>query len=213
VRRATILLADDHELIIEGLRHVLEPYYQIVGVAGDGRALLIAAAGLQPDVIIVDVSMPLLNGIEAVRQMRKTGQKAKIIFLSMHPDLIYVTEALQAGGAAYVLKSSAGTDIATAVRHVLQGKTFLSQSIDQSALDAQIKRERPARRALDTLTQRQREVLQLMAEGRNTKEIAQILGVSPRTIEFHRYRLMETLGLHTIAELVQFAIRHRIVEP
>jgi DNA-binding NarL/FixJ family response regulator len=211
VSRPTVLLADDHAIAVEGLRRILEPDYEVVGEAANGRALLTAAEQLQPDVIVVDVSMPLLNGIEAVRQIRKTDPKVKIVFISMHPDLVYITEALQAGGSAYVLKSSAGNDIVVAVRDALQGRTYISPSIDQAALVAQIKRNRGARDKPAQLTERQREVLQLTAEGRNNKEIAEILHVSPRTVEFHRYRLMETLGLRTTAELVQYAIKHRIV--
>jgi DNA-binding NarL/FixJ family response regulator len=211
MKRSTVLLADDHAIVVEGLCRVLETNYDVVGVAGNGRALLTAAEQLQPDVIVADVSMPLLNGIEAVRQIRKTDQKVKIVFLSMHPDVVYVTEALQAGGSAYVVKNSAGIEILTAIRHALQGKTYVSPSIDRAALDAQIKRDRRSPQTSGSLSRRQREVLQLASEGRSTKEIAEMLQVSPRTVEFHRYRLMETLGLHTIAELVQYAIKHHIV--
>ena len=209
--RPTVLLADDHAVAVEGLRRILEPDFEVVGVAVNGRELLTAAEQLQPAVIVVDVSMPLLNGIEAVRQIRKTDPKVKIVFISMHPDLVYITEALQAGGSAYVLKSSAGNEIVVAVRDALQGRTYLSPSINQAALVAQIKRNRDAPDKPAQLTERQREVLQLTAEGRNNKEIAEILHVSPRTVEFHRYRLMETLGLRTTAELVQYALKHRIV--
>jgi DNA-binding NarL/FixJ family response regulator len=210
MRRPTVLLADDHAIVVEGLRRVLEPTYDVVGVVPDGRALLAAVEQLKPNVIVLDVSMPLLNGIEAARQIRKTDPKIKIVFLSMHPDVIYVTEALQAGGSAYVLKSSAGVEILTAVGQTLQGKTYVSSSIDKAALEVQIKRDRHPH-APDNLSQRQREVLQLASEGRSTKEIAKILHVSPRTVEFHRYRLMKTLGLRTTAELVQYAIRHRLI--
>jgi len=211
MKRSTVLLADDHAIVVEGLCRVLGTNYDVVGVVGNGRALLTAAEQLQPDVIVADVSMPLLNGIEAVRQIRKADQKVKIVFLSMHPDIVYVTEALQAGGSAYVVKNSAGIEILTAIRHALQGKTYISPSIDRAALEAQIKRDRRAHHPSDSLSQRQREVLQLVAEGRSTKEIAEMLQVSPRTVEFHRYRLMETLSLHTTAELVQYAIKHHIV--
>ena len=211
MKRPTVLLADDHNIVVEGLRRVLEPSYEVVGFAENGQALLIATGQLQPDVIVADVSMPLLNGIEAIRQIRKTDQSVKIVFLSMHPDVVYVTEALQAGGSAYVLKSSAGIEILTAIGHALRGKRYVSPSIDRAAVEAQMKREGHAHRPSDSLSQRQREVLQLAAEGRSTKEIAKLLHVSPRTVEFHRYRLMETLGLHTTAELVQYAIKHRIV--
>jgi DNA-binding NarL/FixJ family response regulator len=206
-----VLLADDHAIVVEGLRRVLEPSYEVVGFAENGQALLIATGQLQPDVIVADVSMPLLNGIEAVRQIRKGDPKVKVVFLSMHPDVVYAVEALQAGGSAYVLKSSAGIEILTAIRHALQGKRYVSPSIDRAAVEAQFKRDRRAHHPSDSLSQRQREVLQLAAEGRSTKEIADLLHVSPRTVEFHRYRLMETLGLHTTAELVQYAIKHHIV--
>jgi len=211
MKRSTVLLADDHAIVVEGLCRVLGTNYDVVGVVGNGRALLTAAEQLQPDVIVTDVSMPLLNGIEAVLQIRKGDPKVKIVFLSMHPDVVYAVEALQAGGSAYVLKSSAGIEILTAIRHALQGKRYVSPSIDRAALEAQIKRDRRAHHPLDSLSQRQREVLQLVAEGRNTKEIAEILHVSPRTVEFHRYCIMEALGLHSTAELVQYAIKHRLI--
>lgn len=209
MKRTTVLLADDHALVVAGLRRVLEPEFDITGVVTDGHALVKAAAELKPDVIVVDVSMPLLNGIEAVRRIRAADRQTKIVFLSMHSDVIYVSEALQAGGSAYVLKSSAGIEIATAIREALQGVTFLTSTIDRVSLEAQIKRDqRPPGVSL-----RQREVLQMVAEGRSTKEIAEVLRISPRTVEFHRYRAMELLGLHTIAELVQYAIKHRLVAP
>jgi len=210
IKRPTVLLADDHAIVAEGLRRVLETNYEVIGVVSNGRSLLTAAQQLQPDVIVVDVSMPLLNGIEAARRIHKTSEKIKIVFLSMHPDIGYVTEAFRAGGSAYVSKISAGAEILTAVRSALQGKTYLSPSIDPAALEARVERGQRSRQA-PKLSSRQREVLQLVAEGRNTKEIAQILHVSPRTVEFHRHRIMEALGLHVTAELVQYAIKHRII--
>jgi|SRR5580704_4415520 DNA-binding NarL/FixJ family response regulator len=211
MKRPTVLLADDHAIVVEGLRRVLETNYEVVDVVADGRALLDAAEHLKPDVIVLDVSMPLLNGIEAARRIRKTGQKVKIVFLSMHRDLAYVTEALRAGGSAYILKISAAAEILTAIRSALQGKSYISESIDRAALEAHIERRQRSRQSPGKLSFRQREVLQLAAEGRNTKEIAEILHVSPRTVEFHRHRIMETLGLHSTAELVQYAIKHRII--
>src|SRR3984893_12921117 len=144
MKRPTVLVAADHAIVAEGLRRVLEPSYEVVGFAENGQALLIATGQLQPEVIVADVSMPLLNGIEAVRQIRKGDPKVKIVFLSMHPDVVYAVEALQAGGSAYVLKSSAGIEILTAIRHALQGKRYVSPSIDRPAVDAQIKRDRRA---------------------------------------------------------------------
>jgi DNA-binding NarL/FixJ family response regulator len=213
MKRKTVLLADDHAIVVEGLRRVLEPDFDVVGVVADGRAMVIAARKLKPDLIVADVSMPLLNGIEAARQILATDPKVKIIFLSMHPDVIYVSEALQAGGSAYVLKISAGFEILAAIREVLQGKVYVTPSIDRATLEAQIKRDQRSRQTPHSLSPRRREVLQLVAEGRSTKQIAEILRISPRTVEFHRYRAMESLGLHTLAELVQYAIKHRIAAP
>jgi DNA-binding NarL/FixJ family response regulator len=210
MKRPTVLLADDHDIVAEGLRRVLETSYEVVGVVSNGRALLTAAEQLKPDVIVVDVSMPLLNGIEAARRILKTSQQIKIVFLSMHPDIGYVTEAFRAGGSAYILKISAGAEILTAVRYALRGKTYLSPSIDAAALEDNMQRCQRSRQS-PKLSPRQREVLQLVAEGRNTKEIAEILHVSPRTVESHRYRIMETLGLRSTAELVQYAIKHRLI--
>jgi DNA-binding NarL/FixJ family response regulator len=211
MKRSSVLLADDHPIVVEGLCRVLGTNYDVVGVAGDGRALFAAAEQLQPEVIVADVSLPLLNGIEAVRQIRKADQEVKIVFLSMHSDPAYVAEALQAGGSAYVVKNFAGIEILTAIRLALQGRTYISSSVDRVALEAQIKRDQRAHHPSDSLSQRQREVLQLTTEGRSTKEISDLLNVSRRTVEFHRRRLMETLGLHTTAELVQYAIKHCIV--
>jgi DNA-binding NarL/FixJ family response regulator len=213
MKRTTVLLADDHAIVVEGLRRVLEVHFNVVGVVGDGLALVKAAEELRPDLIVVDVSMPLLNGIEATRQIRATNQQTKIVFLSMHPDLVYVSEALQAGASAYVLKSSAGIEIVAAIRVALQGERFVTPSIDRATLEAQIIRDQRSPDGLHCLSARRREVLQLVAEGRSNKEIAEILQISPRTVEFHRYRAMESLGLHTIAELVQYAIKHRVVSP
>ena len=213
MKRLAVLLADDHAIVVEGLRRVLEPEFRVVGVVADGRALMGAAARLRPDIIVVDVSMPVLNGIEAVRRIRKSDRNAKVIFLSMHPDVVFVSKALQAGGSAYVLKSSAGIEILTAIREALQGRTFVSPSVDRKTLEAQIRRDQRSQQTPDTLSPRRREVLQLVAEGRSTKEMAELLHISPRTVEFHRYRVMESLGVHTVAELVQYAMKHRILTP
>jgi DNA-binding NarL/FixJ family response regulator len=211
IKRPTVLLADDHAIVAEGLRRVLETNYEVIGVVSNGRAVLAAAEQFKPDVIVLDVSMPLLNGIEAARRIHKSSQNVKIVFLSMHPDVVYVTEAFRAGASAYVLKISAANDILTAVRSVLQGKTYLSPSIDWAALETHIERGQQSLQSPSKLSSRQREVLQLVAEGRNTKEIAEILHISPRTVEFHRRRIMQALGLHSTAGLVQYAIKHRLI--
>jgi DNA-binding NarL/FixJ family response regulator len=211
--RPSVLLADDHEIVLEGLRRVLETDFNVVGIVTNGLALVEDSKKLGPDVIVADVSMPLMNGIEAARQIQKIGLSAKIVFLSMHPDIVYVSEALRAGGWAYVLKSSAGIEIVNAIREVLQGRTYVTPSIDKATLQAQIKRDDHSQDHLQDLSPRLREVLQMTAEGISTKKIAEILKISPRTVEFHRYRAMEALDLHTIAELVQYAFKHRLVSP
>jgi DNA-binding NarL/FixJ family response regulator len=211
-KRATVLLADDHEVVIDGLRRVLEPEFEVVGAVSNGRALIAAAHAVQPDVIVADISMPMISGIEAVRQIRTTDRRAKIVFLSMHPDIVYSSEAFVAGGSAYVLKTSATTEVVTAIRVVLRGGTYVTPALDRRALEAQIERERRLRGTIG-LPPRQRGVVQMLAEGRSTKEIAELLDISPRTVEFHRYRAMKSLGVHTIAELVKYALTHDLIIP
>jgi DNA-binding NarL/FixJ family response regulator len=211
MKPATVLLADDHSIVIEGLRRVLEPAFTVVGAVDNGRALVAATRRLEPDVVIADVSMPVLNGIEAARQIRQTNDHVKIVFFTMHSDVVYASEALDAGGSAYVLKSSAGAEIVTAIHEALGGRTYVTSALDPRSVETQIQRNRSSRRGLDHLPLRQREVLQMAAEGHSTKQIADTLGISPRTVEFHRYRAMKSLGLHTIAEVVQYAIRHSLL--
>jgi DNA-binding NarL/FixJ family response regulator len=212
MKRLRILLADDHAVVIEGLRRILDrPEFEIVGAVSDGRALVQAAADLEPDLIITDVAMPSLNGIEAARQISRQNQKSKIIFLTMHQEVIYAQQTLAAGGCGYVLKSAAGEELVAAIHDVLDGRVYMAKSIAQAvqqALDA-----RPmSSRGVDGLTGRQREVLQLLAEGRQAKEIAVTLKLSPKTVEFHKYRIMQTLGVRTVAELARYAVKQGIVE-
>ena len=210
MKTTRLLLADDHEIVIEGLRRVLEPSFEVAGAVADGRALVQAARELTPDVIVADVSMPLLSGIEAVREICKSDRRVRIVFLSMHPDLVYAAEALLAGGSAYVLKTTAGREIVTAIREVLHGRTYVTPALDREALDAQIRRDHRSRGAV-RLPVRQREVVRMLAEGHSTKQIAHVLDISPRTVEFHRYRAMKSLDLHTIGELIQFALKHNLI--
>jgi DNA-binding NarL/FixJ family response regulator len=207
----TVLLADDHSIVIDGLRHLLEPDFTVVGAVADGRALIVATRELKPEVVVADVSMPILNGIEATRQIRQTDQHVKIVFFTMHSDVVYAAAAFQAGGSAYVLKSSPGTEIVTAIREALAGRMYVTSAVDRRSLVTQIQRDGSSRRGVGHLSLRQREVLQMLAEGHSTKQIADSLGISSRTVEFHRYRTMKSLGLHTIAELVQYAIRHHLI--
>src|ERR1039457_5976550 len=201
------LLADDHAIVLEGLRRVLEPDFEIVGEVADGRAMVAAAGELRPDIIVTDVSMPMLNGIEAARQIRKINRKVKIIFLTMHPDVTYAAEALCAGGSAYVLKSSAGAEILEAIREAFRGRIFVTPSINREVVLAEMERAGRRDNVQSELTPRQREVLQLLAEGKSLKEVAAFLNVSIKTIEFHKYRIMRRLGIHTNAEMTKHAVR------
>ncbi len=209
MKRLRILLADDHAVVIEGLRRILERRdFEIVGAVADGHALVEAVGALQPDITVTDIAMPLLNGIEAARQIRQENPQAKIIFLTMHPEVIYARQALAAGGCGYVLKSSAGDELITAIDEAVQGRVFITGSIAQEVASRPTASTSP----LEGLTRRQREVLQLLAEGRQAKEIAATLNVSPKTVEFHKYRLMDVLGVHTTAELARYAAKNGLVE-
>jgi DNA-binding NarL/FixJ family response regulator len=209
--RPRVLLADDHPILSEGVRGLLEPEFELVGVVADGRALVAAATKLRPDVIVADVTMPGLNGIEAAEQLRREGVTARVVFLTMHRDVAYARRAMEAGAAGFVLKHSAPAELVTAVREALAGRTYVTPLIAgdliRSYREDDPGRPDPVRR----LTPRQREVLQLVAEGRSAKEVAALLHISARTAEFHRARVLEVLGLQTTAELVQFAIRNGII--
>jgi len=210
MKRPRVLIADDHRIVAEGLRGLLEPEFDLVGIVEDGRELLAAAERLRPDVIVADISMPLLNGIDAVRQIKKTCEEIKVVFLTMHPDVTYAASAFEAGASGYVLKHSAPSELVTAIQSALRGKTYVTPLLAGELM--QFYKEKPPGRDEHTrLTPRQREVLQLLAEGRSAKEIAAVLNISPRTVEFHKYRMMDDLGITSVAELVQYAIRHGIV--
>ena len=207
MKKRRILLADDHKFITESLKSILEPTYEIVGVVEDGQMLIKEAARLLPDVLIVDISMPKLNGLEAVRQIKKEGIESKVVFLTTHPDVTYASNALEAGALGYVLKHSAHSELQQAVENVLLGKIFITAQIAKELENVPLSRRDPIRK----LSPRQREVLQLLAEGKSAKEVAGILCISPRTVEFHKYRIMEELGMSSSAELVQYSIKHGII--
>ena len=211
-RRPRLLLADDHRLVAEGLKSLLAPDFDLVGVVEDGRSLLEAARTLKPDVVVADIAMPQLNGIEALVQLRQEGDRVPVVFLTMHRDVAYARRALDAGASGFVLKHSAPAELVTAIRAALDGKTYLTPQLAGEVLESM--KERPERGAdpVASLTPRQRQVLQLLAEGRSAKEIAARLAISARTVEFHKYQAMEALGLHTNAELTHFAIKHGLVE-
>jgi len=211
MKHVRILIADDHIVVVEGLHRILgRSEFEVVGVVSDGRALLEEVARLEPDVIIVDISMPLLNGIDAAREILRQHEKPKVIFLTMHSEVAYAVAALDAGAAGYVLKSAAGEELIHAIHAALRGRTYVSKAIAKSVEQA---RELGTNRrsAIDLLTHRQREVLQLLAEGRQAKEIAVLLKLSPKTVEFHKYRIMDVLGVRTIAGLARYAQRLGIV--
>lgn len=211
MKKTRVLLADDHKIILEGLRGLLEPEFEIVGNVEDGRALVEAAQRLRPDVVVVDISMPLLNGIEAARQIKKLSKDIKIVFLTMHPDVAYAARAFEAGASGYVLKHSAPSELVAAIREAIRGRTYVTPIVAGELIQSYRQGAHLHADLSSKLTARQREVLQLLAEGRSAKQIANILNVSPRTVEFHKYKIMEQLNINTSAELVQYAIKHGIV--
>jgi DNA-binding NarL/FixJ family response regulator len=210
MNRLRLLLADDHTILVEGLKALLAPEFEVVATAGDGRAVLEAAEKHQPDLILLDISMPGLNGIEAARRLKQSNPTAKLIILTMHADLSFVRAAFEAGASGYVLKQSAATELVTALHEVDSGRPYVSSLIQKRlGTDTPAFLRRPTKLSAD-LTSRQREVLQLLAEGRVRKEIAQILGVSVKTVEFHKQKITEKLGIHTDAALTAYAIRRGI---
>jgi len=206
-----VLLADDHRIVLEGLRGLLQEDFDLVGTATDGRELIEKAAQLRPDVVVADISMPMLNGIDAVRQILEEQPGSKVVMLTMHPDQTYASRAFDAGASAYVLKHSASDELVTAIREALRGETYISPSLRNAALGEHLDQTRRHTRQTIELTQRQREVLQLLAEGKSAKEIAGVLSISSRTVESHKYKMMDDLGVKTTAQLVQYAIKHGLV--
>jgi DNA-binding NarL/FixJ family response regulator len=209
--RPQVLLGDDHVMFSEGLRRILEPHFEIVGTAENGLELMAAVEQLHPDVIVTDISMPLLNGIGVARRLQTTANPPKIIFLTMHLDSALATEGFKAGASGYVLKSSPASEVIAAIHQALRGHVYISPAIAGGVLGELAKSREQAEKLAPELTARQREVLQLIAEGKSPKEIAAILNVSPRTVEFHKYRIMEIVGARTIAELTRYAVAHGIV--
>jgi DNA-binding NarL/FixJ family response regulator len=210
MKRTRVLLADDHKIILDGLRSLLEPGFDIAGTVEDGRALVSAARKLSPDVIVVDISMPLLNGIEAISQIKKIDPHVKVVFLTMHPDVTYAIRAFEAGASGYVLKHSASSELITAIQEATRGRTYVTPMIAGELVKSYMEGARRQPDKIPSLTQRQREILQLLVEGRSAKEIASIMNISPRTVEFHKYTMMSKLNLKTSSALVQYAIKHGI---
>ncbi len=211
MKKTRVLLADDHTIVAEGLVSLLEPDFDLVGRVDNGRDLLKKAEELSPDVIVTDISMPLLNGIEALRQLKKAKPDVRVVFLTVHADVSYITEAFRAGAAGYVLKQSAAEELRSAIKAVHEGRTYLTPLITKDFLNDILNTDEGVDSVNVTLTPREREVLQLLAEGHAVKEIGAVLDISPRTVEFHKYNIMEKLGLRTTAELTQYAIKHGVV--
>jgi DNA-binding NarL/FixJ family response regulator len=211
MNRPRVLLADDHRMLAEGLKVLLADDFEVVGAVEDGRALLAAANELRPDVIVADITMPQLNGIDALHRLKKQNPEVKVIFLTMHQDRAYARRALEAGAAGFVVKHSASDELVMAIHAALKGKTFITPALAGDVLHDIQHAANEKKDGKGSVTTRQREILQLLAEGQSAKEIAQALSISARTVEFHKYQLMEAHGLHNSAELIHFAIKQGIV--
>jgi DNA-binding NarL/FixJ family response regulator len=206
-----VLAADDHSIVLTGIRNLIEREYELVGQAMDGRSLVNEALRLRPDLVLLDIGMPLLNGIEAAKQIKRAWPEAKLLFVSMHANAMYLREAMRTGASGYVLKSSASEELLPAMKQALKGQIYISPAFGSEVLE-NFRHDAPTKpRAAAGLTGRQREVLQLIAEGHSNKEVAAILRVSVKTAEFHRARIMRQLGLYSSAELAAFAVREGLV--
>jgi DNA-binding NarL/FixJ family response regulator len=211
MNRPRVLLADDHRMVTEGLKNLLADDFEVVGAVEDGRALLAAAQKLRPDVIVADISMPQLNGIEALQQLKKHNPDVKVVFLTMHQDRAYARRALEAGAAGFVVKHSASEELVMAIHAALKGQTFITPALAGDVLHDIQTGAKASKAAESPVTPRQREILQLLAAGKSAKEIGEILSISARTVEFHKYQMMEMHGIHSSAELMHFAIKQGIV--
>jgi DNA-binding NarL/FixJ family response regulator len=207
--RPRVLLADDHALIVGAFEKLLAGECDIVGTVSNGRELIDAAESLRPDVIVLDISMPLLNGLDAGRQIKQRHRDVRLIFLTMNEDAGLAAEAFKAGASGYLLKRSAVSELSTAIREVMQGRSYITSLIAGGLVGSLL--DRNVQSDAEALTPRQREILQLLAEGHSMKAIAAVLGVTPRTVAFHKYRMMEQLQVKSTAELIQYALKHHIV--
>ena len=204
------ILADDHTLVAEALRELIASHFEVVATVADGHALLASATTLKPEVIVVDIAMPLLNGLEACRQLKQKMPGVRFVFLTMNEDPELAAEAMRSGASGYVLKKSAASELLQAMQLALRGKSYVTPQIARGIQDCFIRNPQGTIHN-KSLTARQREVVQLLAEGKSMKEAADVLNVAPRTVAFHKYRIMQDLGLKTSADLVQFAVKNRIV--
>jgi DNA-binding NarL/FixJ family response regulator len=210
-KRPRIIVADDHTLVAEACKRLLEAEYEVVATVGDGRTLIRAAASLKPHVIIVDIGMPLLNGLDAGQQIKKLSHSVKLVYLTMNKDADLASEAFRCGASAYLLKTCAAAELTTAVRDVLNGKSYLSPAIAKDTVDFLLHQPDLTAEEDEQLTDRQREVLQLLAEGKSMKEVGSVLNLTTRTVAFHKYRIMEAIHVHSNAELVRYAIKKHVL--
>jgi DNA-binding NarL/FixJ family response regulator len=206
-----VLIADDHTLVAELCKRLLETEFDVVGMVADGRALVRAAGILKPDVIVVDVAMPILNGLDAGQQVKKMLPAVKLVYLTMNTDVDVAAEALERGASAYLLKTCAAAEMVVAVREALRGKSYISRSLSRDAIDGVRWQRKKLVQEEERLTDRQREVLQLLAEGKVMKEVGAVLNMSTRTVAYHKYRMMEVLGAKSGADLVKYALRNHVV--
>jgi len=210
MKRVRVLLADDHRIVAEGLKRLLETEFELISIVEDGRALLASARELKPDVIVSDISMPELNGIEAFEELKKDNPEIKVVFLTMHHSVAYARRALDAGAHGYVLKHSASDELILAVRAAALGKTFVTPAIAGEVFQAMREGGDVYDDPIRQLTLRQREILRLLVDGHSAKVIAAHLDISPRTVEFHKYAMIEALGLSTSADLIRFALQNEV---
>ena len=203
-----VLIADDHRLVLEGLTKIIEPSCEIVGTATNGHEVVSLAGELNPEFILLDITMPLLNGIEAARQIKRKNPNIKIVFITMQLNRDYVREAFEAGASGYVLKQAAASELLTAIQEVQRGKFFMSTMVSERFLGRKPSADQNPSKLFTALTPRQREVLQLVAEGKSAKEIAALLFISVKTVEFHKKHLLEELNLRSTAEMIRYAVEH-----
>lgn len=211
--KPTVLLADDHQIVLDGLRSLLSPAFHLVGTARNGRECIELTLQLRPDVVVADISMPQLNGIDALAQLSAAGSSSRVVFLTMHADPGYLTRALQAGAFGYVLKHAAAEELISAIEAALRGERFLSPALCTPALEEFLDPTRRHHKLTLDLTPRQRHVLQLLAEGHSAKQIGAVLEISPRTVETHKYKMMDLLGVSTTAQLIQHALKLGLIPP
>jgi len=211
IHRSRILIADDHTLVADLCRKLLETEFDVVGTVCDGRALVKSAADLRPDVIVVDIAMPILNGLDAGKQVKQMLPSVKLVYLTMNPDIEVAAEAFRRGASGYLLKTSAADELVIAVRRVLRGMSYISPRICKETLGYSIRQSKMPVEEEERLTDRQREVLQLLAEGKVMKEVGGILNMTTRTVAFHKYRIMDVLGARSNADLVRYAIRNHLI--